>query len=177
MNALPRVALTAVALAFATTFAAAQAVAPAQKVAKAKITQKSSASRQQLKSAAAEPAAASGVDEAMTEGQLAVAQRVMTGASDCEFNQQVHVHPVDGKPGHFRLGFKNANYQMVPQETTTGAVRLEDKRAGVVWLQIPSKSMLMNHKIGQRMVDSCLHAEQRGGIDSARAAPAIGISQ
>ena len=30
-----------------------------------------------------------------------------------------------------------------------------------MWLQIPSKSMLMNSKIGQRMVDSCTHAEQR----------------
>ena len=50
---------------------------------------------------------------------------------------------------------------MVPEETTTGAVRLEDKKAGIVWLQIPAKSMLMNSKIGQRMADSCLHEEQR----------------
>jgi hypothetical protein len=30
-----------------------------------------------------------------------------------------------------------------------------------MWLQIPSKSMRMNSKIGQRMVDSCTHVEQR----------------
>ena len=34
-------------------------------------------------------------------------------------------------------------------------------KAGVVWIQIPSKSMLMNAKIGQRMVDSCMQSEQR----------------
>jgi hypothetical protein len=39
-------------------------------------------------------------------------------------------------------------------------VRLEDKRAGVVWLQIPAKSMMMNSRIGQRMVDDCKHPTQ-----------------
>lgn len=175
MIALPRIALAA-AFACASTFAVAQADASAQKVVKAKTMQKSSASRQKAKAAAA-PTAAHDATETISEAQLAVAQRVMTGQCDCEFNQQVHIQPVDGKPGHFRLGYKNANYLMVPQETTTGAVRLEDKRAGVVWLQIPSKSMLMNHKVGQRMVDSCLHADQRAGMESARAAPAIGIAQ
>jgi hypothetical protein len=31
-------------------------------------------------------------------------------------------------------------------------------------LQIPSKSMLMNRKIGRRKVDSCTHAEQRVAV-------------
>jgi hypothetical protein len=30
--------------------------------------------------------------------------------------------------------------------TSTGTVRLEDKQAGAVWLQIANKSMLMNQK-------------------------------
>ena len=71
------------------------------------------------------------------------------------------MQPVDGKPGVFTVGYKNAHYTMVPEPTTTGAIRLEDKKAGVVWLQIPSKSMLMNSKIGQRMVDACMHPVQR----------------
>ena len=78
-----------------------------------------------------------------------------------EGNESGALQPIDGKPGYFKLGFKNANYIMTPEETTTGAVRLEDKKAGVVWVQIPSKSMLLNSKIGQRMVDSCQAAAQR----------------
>jgi len=58
----------------------------------------------------------------------------------------------------------------VPEETTTGALRLEDKKAGIVWLQIPSKSMLMNARIGQRMVDGCMHAEQRAATAAVEAA-------
>ena len=126
--------------------------------------------RQQLKSEAAGLALAVETAEAISEAQLAIAGRVLTGKADCEFNQQVDVTRIDDKPGHFRVGFKNVSYTMVPEETTTGAVRLEDKRAGVVWLQIPAKSMLMNHKIGQRMVDACTQTEQRVAVDAAKSA-------
>lgn len=115
----------------------------------------------------------------ISAGQMDVAARVLVGAADCEFKQQVHVHPVDGHPGHFHVGFQGKRYTMVPQETATGAVRLEDPRAGTVWLQIPMKSMLMDARRGQRLVDGCLHSEQRAAVAAAAgAAPAtaLGIS-
>jgi hypothetical protein len=79
----------------------------------------------------------------------------------CEFGQTVQVMPVASRPGHYALVFKKKTYNLERQQTTTGAVRLEDRKAGVVWLQISVKSMMLNTKIGQRMVDNCLHEEQR----------------
>ena len=102
--------------------------------------------------------------ETLSPTQLEIASRVLTGHAKCEFDQQVTVFPVEGKPGHFHVGYKNATYMMVPQETSTGAVRLEDRRAGVMWLQSPTKSMLMNTKVGQRMVDSCTQNQQRTSL-------------
>jgi len=99
--------------------------------------------------------------EPLSSGQIEAAGRVYTGTAACEFNQAVSLTPVDGKPGHFKLGYKKANYTMVPQETSTGAVRLEDAQSGMVWLQIPSKSMLMDAKRGQRVSDACLMEQQR----------------
>jgi hypothetical protein len=131
---------------------------------------KAATSREQLKNQAKGLALASEVTEQISEGQMQAAARVMTGDIDCEFDQKITLKPVDGQPGHFHLGFKKVTYRMVPQETTTGAVRLEDRKAGVVWLQIPVKSMLMNAKIGQRMVDACLHADQRAAIEASAAA-------
>jgi hypothetical protein len=127
-------------------------------------------SHQQLRSQAKGMALAAETVQRISEAQLAVADRVLTGPAACEFDQTVHVDPIHGRPGHFRVGFKKAVYTMVPQETTTGAVRLEDKKAGVVWLQIPVKSMLMNQKIGQRLVDACMHSEQRAAVAAAAAA-------
>jgi hypothetical protein len=111
--------------------------------------------------------------EQVNAAQMDVAARVLTGVADCEFNQKVTVQPMEGREGHFHVLHNKMRYTMVPQETTTGAVRLEDKRAGVVWLQIPAKSMLMNMKIGQRMVDSCTLSEQRAAVKAVT--EAIGI--
>ncbi len=97
------------------------------------------------------PAAA----ETLSSGQLEAAGRVYTGVAQCDQGQTVSVTPVAGKEGVFVLEHKKAKYTLVPEETTTGAVRLEDKKAGIVWIQIPSKSMLMNARLGQRVADGC----------------------
>ena len=125
-----------------------------------------SRSREELKSEAKGLAVASETVAALTAAQMEAASRVLIGKADCEFSQHVDVQPAEGKPGHFRVNYKNASYEMVPEETTTGAVRLQDKRNGVMWLQIPSKSMLMNSKLGQRMVDSCMVASQKTIADA-----------
>ncbi len=145
----------------------APAAKPAKSAAKpAKSKPKQSRSREELKSEAKGLAVASETVAALTAAQMEVASRVLIGKADCEFSQHVDVQPAEGKPGHFKVNFKNASYEMVPEETTTGAVRLQDKRNGVMWLQIPSKSMLLNNKIGQRMVDSCMVASQKTIADA-----------
>ena len=129
-----------------------------------------SKSRQELPSQAAGLALAQDVTETINENQLQIASRVLTGTANCEFDQTVSIDAMQDKPGFFRVAFNKASYVMTPQETTTGAVRLEDKRNGIVWLQIPVKSMMMNQKIGQRMVDGCTHAEQRAAAAAVEAA-------
>jgi hypothetical protein len=108
--------------------------------------------------------------ETLTETQLEFAARVLTGRANCEFKQNVVVTAVDGAPGHFDVVFGKQSFHMVPQETTTGAIRLVDRKADVVWLQIPVKSMLMNNRVGQRMVDACQHPEQMAAVEALEAA-------
>ncbi|MCG3188806.1 MAG: hypothetical protein LKCHEGNO_00992 [Burkholderiaceae bacterium] len=97
----------------------------------------------------------------LSSEQMSTADRVLLGQSRCEFNQSVNVAAVPGQKGWFNVEYKGKSYLMAPEHTTTGAVRLEDKKAGMMWLQIANKSMLMNSKIGQRMVDNCVHPSQR----------------
>lgn len=120
-----------------------------------------SKSRAELKSEAAGLALATSTVESISEDQLRTAERVMIGHADCEFGQTVSVVAVEGQPGHFHVGYKGRTYTMTPEQTTTGAVRLFDRRAGVMWLQIPVKSMLFNQRAGQRMVDNCMQPQQR----------------
>lgn len=97
----------------------------------------------------------------LSPAQLAAAERVHTGRADCEFDRSVEVDPLPGRPGHFDVRLGARRFLMVPQDTSTGAVRLHDRKADVVWLQIPSKSMMMDNRLGQRLVDACLHPAQR----------------
>ncbi len=169
----PTLIALAAAMACGASIAYAQTSAPARadkKVAMAKPSAKKATSRQQLDSQAKGLALATETAETINQNQLDIAARVLTGKADCEFDQSVDVQPIEGRPGFFKVGYRNASYTMTPEETTTGAVRLEDKRAGVMWLQIPSKSMLMNSKIGQRMVDACMHSEQRAAVAASKAA-------
>jgi len=136
--------------------------------------QSAAANKQQREDRAKGLALGQEAAQRVNEAQLQIADRVLTGDAACEFDQTVSVLPINGQPGHFRVTFKKVAYTVVPEETTSGAIRLEDKKAGIVWLQIPSKSMLMNAKVGQRMVDGCMHAEQRAAVSAAQGAAAAG---
>lgn len=129
-------------------------------------------SREELQSEAKGLALAIQTTEAINDVQLDIASRVLTGRADCEYNQTVEVTPVNERRGLFVVRFKGASYFMVPQETTTGAVKLTDAKAGVIWLQIPVKSMLLNERAGSRFVDRCMHSEQRAAVEAVQGAAA-----
>ena len=95
-----------------------------------------------------------------TDAELAIAPRVHVGRLPCELGQVVELLADAQSRGYFRLTIGKLNYLVAPQETTTGAIRLEDKVAGIVWLQLANKSMLMDQKQGRRLADECKSPEQ-----------------
>ena len=126
------------------------------------------------KKAAAKPAAepVSATNDNLNPGQLTMADRVMTGVADCEFKEKVDVEKIAGHSGNFKVTFDHKTYIMVPEETTTGAIRLVDTGGAVVWIQIPMKSMLLNQKEHHRLVDNCQEDEQRIAVQSSQKAGA-----
>ncbi|MGJ7520153.1 hypothetical protein ACSFA0_06610 [Variovorax sp. LT1P1] len=99
-------------------------------------------------------------DIALSETDLAVAQRVYTGKIQCELGADVTITADEKKAGFFTVSTKGARYRMHPVESRTGAIRLEDPKAGAMWLQIANKSMLMNQKQGLRLADECMAPAQ-----------------
>ncbi len=120
-----------------------------------------SADRTNLKTSAKNVAAGiEAAEDALTPDELAIAERVQVGKLPCELGASVTL-TADGKaPGYFDIQGKNFKYRMFPVPTTTGAIRLEDRKAGAVWLQLANKSMLMNQKLGIRLADECVSPEQ-----------------
>jgi hypothetical protein len=165
-----RTLTAAAALAALSTFALSSAFAQATPAvnAKPKAAAKKPAARPAK--SAAEPVSAT--NDNLDPGQLSMADRVLTGAADCEFKQKVDVEKIPGHNGNFKVTFDHKSYIMVPEETTTGAIRLVDTGGAVVWIQIPMKSMLLNQKEHHRLVDNCQEDEQRIAVQSSQKAGA-----
>lgn len=100
------------------------------------------------------------VEAVLSPTELAIAERVYQGKLPCELGASVDLKADAKAPGYFDVQLGRQKFHMYPVETTTGAVRLEDKAAGAVWLQLANKSMLMNHKLGQRLADECVSPDQ-----------------
>ena len=99
-------------------------------------------------------------DTAPVSPDMAIAQQIHQGLLPCELGASVRVEADAARPGFFNVQGKGFRYSMYPVQTSTGALRLEDKKAGAVWLQLANKSMLMDQKKGRRVADDCAHPEQ-----------------
>ena len=134
------------------------------------------ASRTNLKSAAANVAAGvEAAEAAMTPAELAIAERVQVGKMPCELGASVTLTADAKNPGYFDMQGKNFNYRMFPVATSTGAIRLEDQKAGAVWLQLANKSMLMNQKQGIRLADECTSPAQLEVAQNLKLNPPVSI--
>lgn len=139
----------------------------------AKAKPKVSTNRQNLKSAAMNAAAGiEAADAALSPAEMAIAQRVYLGSLPCELGATVTLTADAKTPGYFDVRGKNFSYRMFPVVTSTGAVRLEDQKAGAVWLQLGNKSMLLNEKLGQRMADECKSPAQEVVAENLKEHPA-----
>ncbi|WP_408160790.1 hypothetical protein [Herbaspirillum lusitanum] len=83
------------------------------------------------------------------------ATQLKTGNFACEMGNKVEVKYEGRVTDGVTLVWKGSAYRMEPVTTSTGAVRLENKGEGLVWIQIPSKSMLLNSKAGQQLANDC----------------------
>ena len=110
-------------------------------------------------------------EAALTPGELAIAQRVEVGLVQCELGTSVTVVADSKMPGYFDVHGKKFRFRMAPVVTSTGAIRLEDAKAGAVWLQLANKSMLMNQKLGSRLADACVTSAQAAVASAMEKSP------
>lgn len=160
--------------------AAAHAVAAAKPkvtapAAKPKVTAKAAQPKKVvINSKTATKNVAAGVGAApagLTPAQLAVAERVHVGRMPCELGASVTLTADAKTPGYFTMQGKNFSYRMAPVASSTGTVRLEDPKAGAVWLQLANKSMLMNQKQGTRLADECMSPTQVAWVQASKNQP------
>lgn len=102
------------------------------------------------------------------QAQLDAAERTHFGLYECDFKQTIDVSKNAKYPGYVDVKFKKDTWTMKPSISSTGALRLEDVKGRTLLLQIANKSMLMDTKIGQRLVDACVHEKQRAAMEASK---------
>lgn len=137
----------------------------------AKATPKKSTAKKAVATAAGAGAVTAVAASALSPDALSLADRVHTGRIACELGQHVNVTKDATNPGYFYVDGNGFKYHMSPVATSTGVLRLEDQKAGAVWLQIANKSMLMNQKQGQRLADECMSSEQNQVAEAIKRNP------
>jgi hypothetical protein len=123
----------------------------------------------------AKPKQVAAAEAALASSELAIAEHVHTGVLRCELGVSVTLTNDPRSPGYFNVQGKNFHYRMFPVATSTGAIRLEDRKAGAVWLQLSHKSMLMSQKAGQRLADECMSPAQLTVAQAMRDTPVAGL--
>ena len=114
--------------------------------------------------------------EAANAEQIDAAERVYYGVYDCEFKQIIDIVASQKYPSYVDVKHGKADYLMKPVLSSTGAIRLEDVRGETLMVQISSKSMLLNVKTAQRLVDECVSPKQRELIEAARVAKVAAVA-
>jgi hypothetical protein len=104
------------------------------------------------------------------EAQLAASERAYLGEYACEFKQTVHIEKHPKVAGYINVAWQKMLITMKPVLSSTGALRLEDVTGRTLMIQIANKSMLLDTKIGQRLLDDCVHPEQARLMEAAKAA-------
>ena len=128
--------------------------------AKSKPAAQNKASKPAKKNEPVKRAVAAPPEPPLAPQELSIAERVHVGHLPCELGASVQMTADTNTPGYFNLQGKGYKYRMKPVTTSTGAIRLEDEKAGAVWLQLANKSMLMDQKNGRRLADECAHPDQ-----------------
>jgi hypothetical protein len=82
------------------------------------------------------------------------------GSMPCDSNVTVTISKDTKRSDGFIVALGKTNYPTTRVATDSGAIRLENKTSGIVWLQMANKSMLFNEKAGKRLANNCRNDAQ-----------------
>nr|WP_315477150.1 hypothetical protein [uncultured Undibacterium sp.] len=73
----------------------------------------------------------------------------------CELGNSLvmYAHPEDNQS--LAMRWRNRLYKLTRVETSTGAHRFENQKIGLVWIDIPTKGMLLDSHRGHQLANEC----------------------
>lgn len=84
-----------------------------------------------------------------------------TGEILCADGVKVGIYEDPNRFKGYNVQLGHLRYPVTRVPTESGAIRLENKASGIVWLQMSNKSMLFNEKLSRRLATDCRDSAQQ----------------
>ncbi|MCU6433473.1 hypothetical protein LPB67_06715 [Undibacterium sp. Jales W-56] len=78
----------------------------------------------------------------------------------CELGNVLTMYTNVDDDKHMAMRWKKRLYRLTRMETTTGAHRFENRKAGLLWIGIPAKGLLLDSHRGQQLANECKTTDQ-----------------
>jgi hypothetical protein len=88
---------------------------------------------------------------------------------NCELGNKVTIYKNAGDDKYLAIRWDKRIRRLARVQTSTGANRFENHLAGLVWISIPAKSMLLDSKGGHQLANECVQVEP--AMNAAAASP------
>ena len=91
---------------------------------------------------------------------LEITPTTTTTHFNCELDNKLTVYKNNDDDQHVAVRWGTHTHRLKRVITTTGADRFENRKAGLVWISIPAKGMLLDSKHGSQLANECKGSEQ-----------------
>lgn len=140
-------------------FAQSTNTAPKKETTKKPVKKSSKKAVEEKAAPAAAGAAASSNDDDEDLGEANIESSTVTHFN-CELGNKITTYTNAGDDKYMAIRWKEKVHRLRRVGTSTGANRFESRKDALVWINIPTKAMLLDSKKGQQLANECRDPEQ-----------------